>query len=392
MKRLKKGLIIAAVIVLFFPARGICGEYEEEGEQNDISSEIDRQLEELDLSPLEPYAGEISVITGETAASIDRLIADLAEDPTGISASSILDKLSVLFKASLKSSAGSFVRLVSAALLTALAGAAADGDVKNTLASVLSFGAVAAITAEFADLSANAFDTVNKISDLSDKTAPVMSILMISSGSQASAGLFRPMLVFLSQTVFYAVSRVIMPMVLASAILSIADVFSENIRLGEIASFLSKTVKWTLGLTSVFYISVTALNGLTAAARDGVMIRTTKYAIDKLIPAAGGMVSGSLDSVLGCALLIRNGAGIAVVLILISIILRPLLTGLAGIIVFRAAAAVSGPVADRKAVKLLSAAADAAVNLFACVAVCGTLFMLTVFAMIASGGLTAGLW
>jgi stage III sporulation protein AE len=104
------------------------------------------------------------------------------------------------------------------------------------------------------------------------------------------------------------------------------------------------------------------------------------------------MVSGTVDTVMGCALLIKNGVGAIAILILVSVLARPLVILAAGIFVFRLAAAVSQPAADERTVRLFSNAAETVSLLFACVVSAGCMMAVTMLVFIASGGISAGLW
>ena len=95
---------------------------------------------------------------------------------------------------------------------------------------------------------------------------------------------------------------------------------------------------------------------------------------------------------MGCALLIKNGVGTVAIIILLTIIIRPAIVLAAGVFIFRISAALCQPVADTRVVKLFSGASEITSYLFACVAVSGCMFALTMLVFIAAGGISAGLW
>ncbi|MBR0135946.1 MAG: stage III sporulation protein AE, partial [Clostridia bacterium] len=233
---------------------------------------------------------------------------------------------------------------------------------------------------------------VKSIGDLVAATMPIISALLVSIGAPASAGVFRPLMTFLSGTVVITICGAVLPLTLACGITAVADSLTEGSRFAELVKLLKKSVKWLLGLISTVYFGMTAVRGMTVAAYDGVSVRTAKYAVDKLVPVVGGMVSGTVDTVMGCALLIKNGVGAIAILILVSVLVRPLVILAAGIFVFRLAAAVSQPAADERTVRLFSNAAETVSLLFACVVSAGCMMAVTMLVFIASGGISAGLW
>ena len=53
-----------------------------------------------------------------------------------------------------------------------------------------------------------------------------------------------------------------------------------------------------------------AIQGLTGSTYDGVTLRTAKFAMDKFVPVVGGMFSGTMDTLIGCSLVVKNGVGV----------------------------------------------------------------------------------
>ena len=95
---------------------------------------------------------------------------------------------------------------------------------------------------------------------------------------------------------------------------------------------------------------------------------------------------------MACALLIKNGVGAVALLILLSILIRPLVLLVSGMLIFRVSAALCAPAADPRVTRLFKNAADAVGGLFACTAVTGAMIMLTVLVFVTSAGISAGLW
>ena len=361
-------------------------------EEDGIADELERQLGEIDVSSWDEYFDDIGRITDEEFSGMDDMLLRFAERGSGSSSSGLFDILISLIKQEVGRSLGAVAALAAAALVSALACFVSDEGVKRVLSVILGLTAVTTVLSMLLSLTGTAVKAIDETCDFAEKTTPVMSALMISAGASASLGIFRPLFLFLSGTVAKIVNGIVMPIVVAHGALTAADAFMGDAGLEGFIKLSKKAVKWILGALSVFYFGVTAVQGLTAAARDGVAIRTAKYALDKLVPIVGSMVSGTADSVMGCALLLKNGVGTAAVLILLSIIARPALIEFSGMLIFRLAAAICTPVAEGRAARLFSNAADTASQLLACTAVTGSMLAVTVLVIMASGGIAAGLW
>ncbi|MBQ3849406.1 MAG: stage III sporulation protein AE [Clostridia bacterium] len=359
---------------------------------NELSDELSRQIDELDLEGWNEYFDDIGSIMHFDIDSIDELLLRYANDGSLESPTAIWDVVFGLFKKELNKSTGAICMLTAAAMLTALSGIISIDGIRHSLAFILCGTAVTLTAGVFASLCGIAKNAVEVTGELTERTMPIMSAMLVSLGANASAGIFRPLLTFLSGTVVGVIDRAVMPLVLAGGVLCIVDSLTDGSKLSEIVNLAKKTAKWMLGLLSTFYFGMTVLQGLNVAARDGISIRTAKFAIDKLVPVVGGMVSGSVDNVMGCALLIKNGVGTVAIIILLTIIIRPAIVLAAGVFIFRISAALCQPVADTRVVKLFSGASEITSYLFACVAVSGCMFALTMLVFIAAGGISAGLW
>lgn len=381
--------MLAAVLFLaLLPTAALA----EAGEDADLTDELERQTDELDLDGWDEYFGMLASLVDPSAASLKEIVFKLSEEGGISGPDGIFDMGREIVCEEAKRTFAAAAVLAAAALVTSLAGLVSDEGMKQLVSTLLLTASVTLTAGMYLGFAKTAAGAVRESARLAERAAPVMSTLLVSLGAESSAGLFRPMMVFLSETVITVIEKAELPLVLAGGIFAIVDALTDGAALSKTVRLISRLSKWLLGLISVFYFGMTAVQGLTVATRDGVSLRTAKYAIDKLVPVVGGMVSGTVDSVMGCALLVKNGVGLAVILILLAVLFRPLLNLAAGIFVFRLAAAISEPAADPRAARLFSNAAEMTEHLFACSAVTGTMLALTVLVFIASGGVTAGLW
>lgn len=53
------------------------------------------------------------------------------------------------------------------------------------------------------------------------------------------------------------------------------------------------------------FLGAMSLQGVTSASIDGVAIRAAKYAVDNFVPVVGGMFSDTMDTLVGCTLIVK---------------------------------------------------------------------------------------
>ena len=120
------------------------------------------------------------------------------------------------------------------------------------------------------------------------------------------------------------------------------------------------------------------MSGIGSSGLDGLTVRTAKYAASSMVPVVGGMVSGSFDTVLGCASLVKNALGTASILLSASIVLVPVAETAVLALLFRLSSGLSGAVADKRLTGIYDGAADALQYVVASLVAVMLMFMVTV--------------
>ncbi len=270
-------------------------------------------------------------------------------------------------------------------LLDALLGEG-QGSVKE-IASFLCYGVcVAVLSGVMAAQLSLAAGAIGDICRLLEAFAPLLATLLSAVGATASAGMAQPLFIFLSGTVAKTVQGLLLPAVMSAGVLHIVGALTGRKQLDHMAGAIKSFAKWMIGGITTVFLSSMALRGMSVGGADSISFRTMKYALDKSLPLVGGVVAGSLDSVRGCTLLIKNAAGIAAVFIALGMVLTPLLR-LAGMnLAFRITAALCAQLSDERMPKLLGDLADICRYMFACVAAVALMYVLTMGLIMALGG------
>ena len=214
--------------------------------------------------------------------------------------------------------------------------------------------------------------------------------LLTSLGCAGSARLLSPTMIVLSNIILSVIGNIIIPLLLAGGILSIINGLTDKMKLSRSIKFINSTVKWVLGLMTTVYIAVNTIEGLTAGTADRITLRTTRYAIDKLIPAVGGMVSGAVDAVIGGAVILKNAVGLAAILIIAAIVIRPIMMLIAGMLSLRISSAIIEPFAEPGITGILDGNADTISYLFAAVSAAASMFIVNIMVIMSLGNTLVG--
>lgn len=301
---------------------------------------------------------------------------------------SLVPLLKRLVKGQAKELAGLAATLIGLALTGGLSMAISGGKpggAQEAAAFVCRCLTLTVVMGAFASSAKEAMQCMKSLCRLMELSTPILMTLLTAIGGVASVGVFQPAMALLTDGVAAAMLKVVVPLALCAGILGLFDQLSEKVRLGELGGCIRDGIKWAIGIVTTLYVSTTALRGMTAAARDGVTIRTAKYAAGSMLPMVSGLVNGSFDTMLGCAALVKNAAGMSVILLCVCLVLTPLVRLAACMILLRLVGAVTQPITEKKQTGMYKAGADMlSVLLSALAAVCA-MFLVTVGLIVGLG-------
>lgn len=270
-------------------------------------------------------------------------------------------------------------------LLEALLGEG-QGGIKQ-MASFLLYGMCAALLSGIMTAQlALATDAISSLCRLLEAISPLLVTLLAAMGANVSAGIAQPVFILLSGTVAKTVQTALLPAVLCAGVLYIVGAVAGRPQLSHLAGTLKSFIKWAMGGITTVFLGSMSIKGMSAGSVDSISLRTMRYTLDKSLPLVGGVVSGSLDTVRGCALLLKNAAGMAAALLALGVVLIPLLQLIGMSLSFRLTGALTAQLGEDRLAALLQNLADICRYLFACVALVVLMYVLTMGLVVALGG------
>ncbi len=385
--RARKRLFALALALILCRGAALAAQPQAPAEPDPIEAELSRQLGEMDLSGWESVLS--SLPGGKTLGkSVAELVSGLASGQNALSLEAFLGALGETARAQLTSQLFLVVQLVAIALLSSLLSnlkpgfGGKSGEIGGFACYAIAIGVV---IAAFASMAQAGRAAVEALGGFMQAVFPVLLTLLTAIGSSSAAAVFRPATAVLVNSVGTVFMNVCMPLILAAGAMAVVSRIGERQALTKLAKLLKDCCKWLIGILTTVYVGIVSLQGLTAGSFDGVSVRTAKYALNNFVPVAGRMVADTVDTVLGCSLLIKNALGVTSIVITALILLTPLITILGGMFAFRLAAALSEPVAMDRLPSMMGGVADVLGMLFGAVLAVGAMFMVTVGLLISAG-------
>lgn len=198
----------------------------------------------------------------------------------------------------------------------------------------------------------------------------------MATGSSTSLVFYQLVLLIILLVEIFIMSFLV-PITQIYLMMRILGNFSEDIPLSKFAEFLETIVKWSLKTLTAGVLGLNVIQGLIHPAIDTVK-RSLMLKGGEALPIIGNIVGGATEIVLGTAVLIKNGIGVAGMLICLMICLVPTIQMAVTTLLYKFLAALIQPISDKRMVNCVSSIADGTGLLLKIIITTGVLFLLTI--------------
>lgn len=326
--------------------------------EEQILEDIDARLEDIDLSSLQEYYEENVSFESFSLDSLKDVLMGLISGEVKLG----FDEIINLVVASLKPNIASVLKLV--CLIVIIAGFGAFSEMlqsqkeKSGVGSVVSLIILMAVlsiaTTIIADFASETISLLKGMSDLSVKIFPILvSMVVVLGGTNVGASI-QPAIVFLTNGVISVISSLSSFAVISYFVLSVVGELTDNIKLDKLKSLVSSIYKWAIGLIFTVFMGYMSINGIVGSGRDGLTIKTAKYALKNYIPMVGGYLSDSYELFRVGSELIKNSVGVVGVVLLFGMVIKKVVTLGVYKLGFMLASGITEPFGTKKITRFLS--------------------------------------
>ena len=201
-------------------------------------------------------------------------------------------------------------------------------------------------------------DATTNLIGFMNTLVPLLTSLMMFTGSITTSSVLEPIILLMINFLGNMIQAVIIPIVLVATSLCVISKLSDKIKIDKLGNFLKSNIVGFLGILLTIFIGVISLEGTLSSSVDGITAKTTKAIVSSAIPVVGKILGDSVDTVLGCGVILKNAVGLVGVIIVLGICLMPIIKLLVIMLSYKILAAVSQPIADDKIVGLLDQIGD----------------------------------
>ncbi len=343
---MKKILIITIIICIF--ANCWCDftvSYADE-----LSDNINEQLENIDFSQFEQYFNSLKNLPNDK--SFFTYIKGMLNGEFDLDFNSVLTYVLNSLFLSFKGFLPVFLAIIAIALLCGVLEKLKSSFLDESISEVVSFVCLLSIILLLSGQIFSFYETteniIKNIANLTEIMSPIILTLMVASGGNVSASIYKPAVAFLSNGIISIFLYLIMPLIALTIIFNIISNFSSSIKLEKFSAVATSLIKWIIGFVITIFTVFLSIQGITSATFDGISIKATKYAISNSVPIVGGLIRDGFDLIIAGSVLIKNVVGITGVFALFYTLISPLITIFIFSLMLKLVCALVQPLTDSK--------------------------------------------
>lgn len=360
-----------------------------------LESIVNEQLASMDMEEIEELfdiATDSGNVFGDTSpGEIIRSI--LRGDPI-FNFNDIIGAISSHFMHEIHGSIILGVQLVVICIMIGLLKNLADSFSKDTVANlgvvVCSCCVMVLCLKSFMDIYQVCSNAVETMTVTMQALLPVLVPLLITMGGFASGGILNPLIVT-AITIFNSIlQRFIMPAIYISCIFILVNSLSEKDYVKKLALLIRGAAVSAMGLAVTLFSGLTIIQGIVTRTADGMLAKTAKYSVDNFVPIVGSFAADSLDLILSCTAIIKNGIGIFGLLIILSLLIIPLIKIAAVALVFKITAVIIEPIGNKTISDCVNEVGNTVITLAIILFLVAMMFIIFLSVIIGIGG--GSLW
>lgn len=206
----------------------------------------------------------------------------------------------------------------------------------------------------------------------------------IAKGSLTAVAFYN-LVLFLVFLVELLIVDVILPAIHIYIMIRILNFLSPEEYLSKFAELIETVVMWTLKTLLACIVGINLVQSLISPAIDTVK-RSALTRSAEAIPGIGDVLGGTMEVVLGTAVLVKNGIGMTGAVICFALCILPLVQIGCIVLMYKLAAALIQPVSDKRIVGCIESVGDGLRLLMRAVFTVGLLFLITIVIVSAATG------
>ena len=222
-----------------------------------------------------------------------------------------------------------------------------------------------------------ATENVGRLTEFMKLLGPIYFLAVAFATGSSTSVTFYHIVLLLIFFIEILIANFLIPLTQIYLVIRILGELSPEIHFTKFAELIETVVSWCLKTLLATVIGLNVIQGLLSPAIDSVK-RSVLTRGGEAIPFIGDIFGGVTEVVLGTAVLIKNGIGVAGMVICLVVCVSPLLQLAITTLMYQLVAALIQPISDKRMVDCISGVAEGTKMLLKIVFEVAILFLITI--------------
>lgn len=378
-------LTIVLVLLIFGLGTRIVSAAEPDEDADTVQEEMeDALMAEFDFDEVEKSLREM--FPGEKIVFRDVVSALISGDTEG-SGSLIIRFLSDSLLYEFRYNRGNLIYMLLIALAAAVfrnfAGVFQDRQISDISFYVLYMLLITLCLVSFRTAAQGLEDQLDMLTGFMQVLCPGYFLAVSFAAGSTTSLFFYNVILFLIYVVELVIIRFLLPVIHIYIMVRVLGNLTGEDFLSEFAELIRKLVEWILRTLLACVIGINVVQGLLAPAID-TLKRSALTRTAEALPWVGNALGGAAELMLGTAVLIKNGIGMAGAVIAVLFCAVPLIQMAVMALMYKLAAALVQPVSDKRITACISGVSEGYELMMRVIFTVGLLFLLTIAVVAAS--------
>lgn len=233
------------------------------------------------------------------------------------------------------------------------------------------------ILRSFDRMSQTACEVVLNVCEFMKALLPAYFLSITVTGASSTASVFYPFILGVIEIVVTGIQQIILPMIEVYLLLSMMNCVGKEEFITKLVELLGNGIQWLLKTFLAVVCGFQLIQGMITPMVDSFKNTTLSKTVSA-IPGFGNTAGAVADMFVGSALLVKNGIGVAAMIILIFICAAPLIELGVCTFLYKVIAAFIQPVSDKRMTACVDSASKASALLLRTCTITMMMFMLSI--------------
>lgn len=186
---------------------------------------------------------------------------------------------------------------------------------------------------------------------------PTFSLSMVFSGQMTIGTAFYELTFFIIYAIEWLMNILVVPAIQIYVVVEMMNYLTEEEMLSKLTELIKEGIEWLLKLVFTMVVGINVVQNLLTPVIDSFK-STLISRTAGMIPGLGTSINAVTEIMVGSGIVIKNGVGVAAILILLVLCAGPVIKVWVMTFLYRMIAAVMQPIADKRMLGCISGAGE----------------------------------